>query len=113
MSEEDAIVEFVGGPYDGHVADTRDQDHLSVTLAQFICLATDHGKQMGKVVQGYSPAGLDAIFNESYRGEANERGFRFNHKYRVVGRSVGDGSLRIRMEYAGDGSGEGHETQDL
>jgi len=107
MSEEDAIVEFVGGPYDGHVADTRDQDHMSATLAQFICLATDHGKQAGKVVQGYSPAGMDAIANETFRGEANERGFRFNHKYRVAGRSFAEGRLRIRMEHAGDDSGEG------
>jgi hypothetical protein len=99
MSQEDAIIEFIGGPYDGHVADTRDHDHISATLAQFICLATDHGEQTGKVVQGYSPAGMDAIANENYRGEANDRGFRFDHKYRVVGRSRVDGRLRIKMEY--------------
>jgi len=108
MSEEDAIVEFVGGPYDGHVADTRDQDHMSATLAQFICLVTEQGKKVGKVVKGYSPAGMGAIANETYRGEANDRGFRYNHKYRVADRSFVEGRLRIRMEYVGDDTGKAH-----
>jgi len=99
MKTEDAIVEFVGGPYDGYVADTRDADHLLATLAQFVCLATDHGRQIGEVVQGYSPAGMEAITGESYRGEAKDRGFRFNHKYKVIHRSVVGGRVIIRMEY--------------
>ena len=74
---EDAIVEFVGGPYDGHVADTRDDDRMSATLAQFICLATDHGKRIGHVVKGYSPAGLQAIAEERRPGEAQERRIQF------------------------------------
>jgi hypothetical protein len=97
-ASEDAVIEFSGGPYDGHTVDTRSADHLTATLAQFVYMASEGG-QIGKIVQGYSPAGLEAIAAESYRGEANDRGFSFNHHYRVTGRTSRDGRMVISMEY--------------
>ena len=108
MATEDAIVELVGGPHDGQIADTRGPDEFWAVFAQFICLVTDHGKQTGKVVQGYSAAGLGAIAGETYPGEANDRGFRLSHNYKVIGCSFVDGRLRIKMEYVAGKGDEGH-----
>jgi hypothetical protein len=39
---------------------------------------------------------------EQFRGEANKKGFSFNHRYKVVGRSLEGGRVNIRMEYVGN-----------
>jgi len=97
--ETKATVTILGGPDDGLVVSTDDPEHMSSVLTEFVCLATEFGKKMAHVIQGYSPAGLNAVMMERFPGQANKMGFSFNHKYKVVGRSVEGGRVYIRMEY--------------
>jgi hypothetical protein len=96
----DAVVEFVGGPDDGYVADTRSAGHLAAGLAEYVCRATGGGRAVGQVLVGMSVAGLEAVARDLRTGGETRLAFRADHPYRVAGRRREGGRVVIRLVHA-------------
>ncbi len=87
--ERDCYVEFVGGPYDGHIADSNDP--VERALARFVCFITDGG-QKGRSFCGQSPASIAGSVRKM-------EGSPF-HTYKVIESELVNGRMRIRAEWA-------------
>jgi hypothetical protein len=87
--DEDGIVEFVGGPEDGLVADTRSDDHVVAELAKFVCMISDHGRRLGKRFGGMA---VEQVRRQKWDSQRT-------HGHKVIDRRAEAERVRIRVEY--------------
>lgn len=92
------ICKFLGGFLDGKVMRSDQESETDLLRASFVYFSTKG--IIGKGFRGFSEAGLQAMKEETYPGEAIDRGFDARHVYKVT-ESVTDtdGTMTIVLTY--------------
>ena len=92
------ICEFIGGYLDGKIVRTDNESEVDILSASRIFRFTKG--IVGKGIKGMSDAGIDAMINETYPGEAHDKGFDLTNRYMVTKSFVDEsGAMSIRLEY--------------